>query len=67
MNENGSGIQVRLGVIGMSKRGKSLIRGCYAGMPDVVIKAVCDIYEDRVREAVELVKQLCGHEAAGYT
>ena len=56
---------VKLGVIGVSKRGASLL-GVLLNMKDVQVCAVCDKYEDRVQAAVEKVKSVTGADAQGY-
>ena len=59
------GKSIRLGFIGLSKRGSGLL-GLLLNMPDVDVPAVCDRYEDRVQAAVEKVKEAKGYEATGY-
>lgn len=45
--------KVRLGVIGMSGRGRGLMKNLL-GMEDVEIVAVCDLYDDRVQEGIKV-------------
>jgi hypothetical protein len=48
--------KVKLGVIGLSGRGRGLT-GLLSGMEDVEIPAVCDVYEDRLEKGAERVEQ----------
>lgn len=49
--------EVKIGVIGLGSRGRSLLRSPFLIHPDVTVAAVCDVYEDRVQEAASYVEQ----------
>lgn len=50
---------VRLGVLGLSGRGRGMLR-ILLGMDDVEITAVCDVYEDRLDEGANMVFERYG-------
>lgn len=54
--------KIKLGVIGLGCRGISLLECVMLPHEDVEILAVCDLYEDRAREAAEKVKKASGKE-----
>ena len=43
-------------VVGLGKRGQSLIKEVLLKNKDVQIVSVCDVYEDRVQIGLDLVK-----------
>ena len=49
-----------IGVVGFGNRGSNLLKEVMLKMEDVEIRAVCDMYEDRVEEARKLVEE-AGH------
>ncbi len=53
-------------VVGLGNRGFGLIRDVLLKNPDVNIIAVCDTYEDRIADAIDLIKK-CGGDAKGFT
>ena len=53
-------------VIGLGHRGYSLVQNVLVNNEDVKVVAVCDVYEDRVENALNLVKEKGGN-ATGYT
>lgn len=53
----GRGQTLRLGFIGLGKRGKSLLE-LLVEMPDVEIAAISDLYEDRLEEAARVVTDM---------
>lgn len=57
---------VRLGVIGLGGRGSGLAN-LVAGMEDVEIPAVCDVYRDRVDQKAGRLEELTGKRPEGYT
>ena len=59
------GRTVRLGMIGVGHRGLPQLDLLLA-MPDVEVLAVCDVYEDRVKEAQEHVTKAKGNTPAGF-
>ncbi len=61
-----SGREIRIGVIGVGPRGLGHVASLLTNHPDVTITAVCDLQEDRVKMAADMVKQARGTEPAGY-
>lgn len=47
--------RLKVGVIGLGKRGVCLLETCILPQPEVTVLAVCDVYEDRGRQGAELV------------
>lgn len=52
--------KVRLGVIGLGQRGKSLVKDLFLIMPQVVVSALCDDFGDRAQEVAEYVQEKTG-------
>ena len=52
--------QIRVGVIGLGLRGLGLIKQVFLKMDDIRITAVCDLYEDRVKTAADVVEEAYG-------
>ena len=52
-------------VIGLGNRGSFLLKSVILNNPDVSVVSVCDLYEDRVAAALQLVKDK-GGEAVGF-
>jgi len=57
---------IRVGVIGVGPRGRWHITNLLKNHPDVTIPAICDIQEDRLKMAVEMVKKARGSTPVGY-
>ncbi len=58
--------KLKVGVIGLGARGYSIIRDTLCEMFDIIdICAVCDIYEDRVKKAADLISEKCGKRPIG--
>lgn len=66
MKFGAAGRTVRLGVIGLGFRGVPQLK-LLLTMPDVEIAAVCDVYEDRVAKAQEIVEKARGTRPFGTT
>ncbi len=49
--------KLRVGLIGMGQRGKSLLKNIFLNMQTVDVVAVCDLYQDRIDEAIKLCKE----------
>ena len=49
--------QARIGVIGLGARGSWLIEQLFFKIDEMVVTAVCDLYEDRVRAAADKTEQ----------
>lgn len=65
--ETGSSKPIRVGVIGTGPRGRWHITNLLTNHPDVTVPAVCDIQEDRLQAAIEIVQKLRGTRPAGYS
>lgn len=46
---------INVGIVGLGCRGKGILESILLAMKDVHVIAVCDVYEDRVQAAVEVV------------
>ena len=55
--------KIRMGVIGLGKRGISVMRDVILGFDDVDIVALCDSYADRVEDANKIVREKRGYDA----
>lgn len=49
-----------VGVIGLGKRGMSLMKDILLDMENVTVTAVCDVYEDRAQDAAKAVEEKSG-------
>lgn len=58
--------KIKFGIIGLGQRGSSLIKTIIS-CGDVDIVALCDVYRDRVDDAIKAVKDNSGVDAKGYT
>lgn len=54
--------RVKLGVIGLGKRGSSLLRTILSGIPAFEVSIVCDEYEDRAKDSAQKVKEVYGKD-----
>ena len=54
------GRHVSIGVVGLGGRGQGQLK-VLLDMPDVDVRAVCDVYEDRTQEGVRLVQEKKGY------
>ena len=59
--------KVRFGVVGLGDRGYGLLRDVLVKIEDAEIVAVCDVFEDRVQQAIDLVKSVKGNTPVGYS
>lgn len=57
---------IRIGVIGVGPRGQWHLRNLLANYAEVTIPAICDIREDRLNAAIEMVKKARGTQPVGY-
>ncbi len=57
---------VRLGVVGLGNRGTHLLRLALA-VPGVQVKAICDLNEDNINRAAEIVQKAQGSEPARHS
>jgi hypothetical protein len=49
---------IRIGVIGVGTRGQWHVRNLLTNHPDVTVAAICDIQEDRLRKAIDIVREM---------
>ncbi len=52
--------KIKIGYIGLGRRGTGVLKKCFSQMKDVEVKTICDIYEDRMECAAEIVKENSG-------
>ena len=50
--------KAKIAMIGLGGRGFGLLRINLVHMPNVEIVGICDVYQDRIDKAVELVKKV---------
>ena len=48
---------VNIGYIGLGRRGMAMFKNCFSEMGDVNISWICDVNEERMNEAVEMLKE----------
>ena len=58
---------IRIGVIGVGPRGQWHVRNLLTNHPDATVTAICDIDEDHLKKAIEIVKEMRGTVPAGYS
>ena len=51
---------LHIGLAGLGNRGQELLKLALLGRDNVKIACVCDVYEDRVQAAVDLIEQMDG-------
>lgn len=57
---------VKIGLVGLGGRGTGILSAVLLKMEDVRIQAVCEIYDDRLERAQDLVDQAKGYRPAAY-
>ncbi len=57
--------KIKMGVVGLGQRGKGITKDVLVKNGDIVITALCDVYEDRITECAEIVKKENGNEPKG--
>ena len=45
--------KIKVGYIGLGRRGIGMLKSCFSKMPDVEIAYLCDLYEERIDYAVQ--------------
>ncbi|MBQ8351452.1 MAG: Gfo/Idh/MocA family oxidoreductase [Clostridia bacterium] len=48
---------VKIGYVGLGRRGMAMLRACFSQMPDVEIPIICDLYDDRLEEGCRVLKE----------
>lgn len=56
--------KLRVGIIGLGRRGQWLMKDVILLMKNVKVTAVCDVYEDRNEQAAKMTEEMCGHVPA---
>ena len=59
--------KVKLGVIGLGKRGASMVHEIFCNLDDVKIVAFSDVYEDKMEQAYEYKKDKIGEKPLFFT
>lgn len=54
--------KIKIGYVGLGRRGTNVLRECFSQMSDVEVCTVCDLSEERMQNAVKIVE-----ENGGYT
>lgn len=49
--------KIKMAMIGLGARGKGLLETAYLEHPDVEFVAVCDVYEDRCKDAADVIEK----------
>ena len=49
--------KIRMGIVGLGQRGKGIMQNILLKNPDLIITALCDVYEDRVVDCGKIVKE----------
>ena len=57
--------KLNVAFIGLSCRGRSLMKTTLKFIKEVQIVAVCDVYEDRIQDAIALCEELGGYKGYG--
>ena len=59
--------KIKIAVIGLGQRGLSMLKGVILKLADVEVAAVCDLYQDRVDEAIKVANERNGINPLGTT
>ena len=54
--------KLKIGIVGLGKRGYNVLEDVLTGMDNIEITALCDVYEDRVQAASDLINEKCGYK-----
>ena len=57
--------KIKLGYIGVGRRGSGVLRECFSQMKDVEVKTICDLFPERVKLGQEIVQEKGGYTPAG--
>lgn len=55
---------LKIGLVGLGSRGYMLLKETLLYIPEMQISVVCDAYEDRIKQAQDLIEERCGHRPA---
>ena len=56
---------IKIGYIGVGRRGSGVLRECFSQMKDVQIKYICDLFPERVTLGQEIVREKGGYTPIG--
>jgi len=54
--------KIRIGYIGLGRRGTGVLRDCFSQMEDVEVVMLCDTEDSRLERARAIVQENCGYE-----
>ncbi len=57
--------KIKIGYIGVGRRGSGVLRECFSQMKDVEVKIICDLFPDRVQLGQEIVQEKGGYTPGG--
>lgn len=57
--------KIKIGYIGVGRRGSGVLRECFSQMKDVEVKTICDLFPERVKLGQEIVQEKGGYTPAG--
>ncbi len=49
--------KIKIGMIGLGARGLGLLQPVFLQHPDIIIEAVCDVYQDRCESAAKIIQE----------
>lgn len=58
---------VRIGLVGLGKRGSFLLRSLLTNHPGVSVPALCDVNTERLAQGIQTVKRIQGNTPTGYS
>ena len=58
--------EIKIGLVGLGHRGLGLLKGSILPQGEKVT-AVCDLFEERIEQGVDIVYKACGEKPAAYT
>jgi predicted dehydrogenase len=56
--------KLKIGIIGLGNRGRSVTRDVLVDVENIEITALCDLYEDRIEEVAGIINEKCGYTPA---
>lgn len=57
--------KIKIGYIGVGRRGSGVLRECFSQMKDVEVKTICDLFPERVKLGQEIVQEKGGYTPSG--
>lgn len=59
--------KIKIGYVGIGRRGLGVLRECFSQMKDVEVKYVCDLYEERIERGIRVVEEKGNYTPIGTT